>query len=131
MSLLETINNDFLVAYKAKEMEKKDFLGVLKTEVTRETKMPSDDSIISIVKSMLKKGMDANMLTPTEIYILESYLPKQMDENDLTIIISKEIESSGYDSIKDMGKIMAFLKENYSGQYDGSLASLIVKKLLS
>lgn len=70
-------------------------------------------------------------LSDEEKTILNSYLPKQLSEADLTIIVTNEIDANGYDSQKDMGKLMGFLKANYDGQYNGKVASDLVKSLLS
>lgn len=143
MSLIKTISADFMAAYKEKNMPKKDFLGMLKTEVTRESKEPKDDKVIKVIKSMLKKDNEAvekanelgqevtSRLSDEEKTILNSYLPKQLSEADLTIIVTNEIDANGYDSQKDMGKLMGFLKANYDGQYNGKVASDLVKSLLS
>jgi uncharacterized protein YqeY len=130
MSLIETISSDFMKAYKAKEMEKKDFLGVLKTEVTKETKTPDDSSVIAKVKSMIKAAESTNSLTDSELNILNGYLPQQMSEDVLKVTIDSYINANGITSPKEMGKIMGYLKTNFNGKYDGKLASTIIKELL-
>lgn len=131
MSLIEQINQDFMIAYKAKEMEKKDFLGVLKTEVTKETKNPEDAYIVSKIKSMIKNAAATNSLTEDELTILNQYLPAQMGEETLRQIINEEVINNGYSDMKDMGKIMGYLKNNYDGQYDGGLVSKLIKEILT
>lgn len=131
MSLIEQINQDFMIAYKAKEMEKKDFLGVLKTEVTKETKNPEDAYIVSKIKSMIKNAAATNSLTEAELIILNQYLPAQMGEETLRQIINEQVINNGYSDMKDMGKIMGFLKNNYDGQYDGGLVSKLIKEILT
>ena len=131
MSLIEQINQDFMIAYKAKEMQKKDFLGVLKTEVTKETKIPEDTYIVSKIKSMIKNAAATNSLTEDELTILNKYLPAQMDEETLRQIINEQVINNGYSDMKDMGKIMGYLKNNYDGQYDGGLVSKLIKETLS
>lgn len=42
MTLIEKINEDFVSAFKAREIDEKNFLGVLKTEITKESKIPED-----------------------------------------------------------------------------------------
>lgn len=131
MSLIEQINQDFMIAYKAKEMQKKDFLGVLKTEVTKETKIPEDTYIVSKIKSMIKNAAATNSLTEDELSILNKYLPAQMGEETLRQIINEQVINNGYSDMKDMGKIMGYLKNNYDGQYDGGLVSKLIKETLS
>lgn len=127
MSLIKTISADFMEAYKAKDMVKKDFLGVLKTEVTKESKTPEDSSVIAKIKSMIKSAEATNSLTEMELNILNGYLPKQLTNEELTVIVSDYL---GDNENANMGQIMGYLKGNYNGQYDGRLASTVVKELL-
>ena len=131
MNLIETINADFMTAYKEKNMEKKDFLGVLKTEVTKETKTPDDMYVIGKIKSMIKNAEATNSLSENELEILNGYLPKQLTEEEITTFISNIIADNGFSGGKDMGKVMGLLKEGFDGQYDGKMASQLVKTLLN
>jgi uncharacterized protein YqeY len=131
MSLIEKINKDFMLAYKAKEMEKKDFLGVLKTEVTKESKTPEDEYVVAKIKSMIKNAEATNSLSEAELSVLETYLPTQLSEVELEVIINEFITRMGLNTPRDMGKVMSYLKTEYDGQYDGKVASTITKKILS
>ena len=131
MSLIEKISKDFMSAYKAKDMEKKNFLGVIKTEVTKETKTPEDSYVIGKLKSMIKNAEATNSLTEYELGIINNYLPTQMTEDVLRVTIGDFITKEELSTMKDMGKIMAYLKSNFEGEYDGKLASTITKELLS
>lgn len=62
----------------------------------------------------------------TEIKIIEEFLPRQLNETELEKIIT-DIKSA--DSSANLGVAMKNLKERYPGQYDGSLASQIAKKI--
>ena len=66
-----------------------------------------------------------------EIDIIQSFMPKQMDEAEQTAAIKAAIAETGAASVKDMGKVMAALKEKYAGQMDFSKASGLVKQNLS
>ena len=65
-----------------------------------------------------------------EIAVIESFLPKQMSDADAEAAIKAVIAATGAQSVKDMGRVMAALKEKYSGQLDLSKAGGIAKKLL-
>ena len=65
-----------------------------------------------------------------EIAVIETFLPKQMSDADAEAAIKRVIAAVGAASVKDMGKVMAALKEKYSGQLDLSKAGGMVKKLL-
>ena len=131
MSLIEKISKDFMSAYKAKDMGKKNFLGVIKTEVTKETKTPEDSYVVGKLKSMVKNAQSTNSLTDYELGIINNYLPTQMTEDVLRETIRDFITKEELSTMKDMGKIMGYLKSNFEGEYDGKLASTITKELLS
>ena len=67
----------------------------------------------------------------SEIQIIETFLPKQLDSTEIEIIVKKIIADIDASSIRDMGRVMNFLKENYSGKMDFSKAGALTKELLS
>jgi uncharacterized protein YqeY len=66
-----------------------------------------------------------------EIQVIERFLPKQMDEAEMDAAVSAVIAELGAGSIKDMGRVMAALKQRHSGQMDFSKAGALVKQRLS
>jgi hypothetical protein len=62
-----------------------------------------------------------------EIEIISAYLPKQMSEDEQKAAIAAVIKDTGAASIKDMGRVMAALKERYAGQMDFAKAGGLVK----
>ena len=66
-----------------------------------------------------------------EIKIIDTFLPKQLNEEETKKICKEVIESLGASSIKDMGKIMGSLKQKYSVSIDFSKVNIIVKGLLN
>jgi len=66
-----------------------------------------------------------------EIAIIGEFLPKQMSEAEVAAAAKAAIAAAGAASIKDMGKVVAALKETYPGQMDFAKASAIVKALLT
>lgn len=65
-----------------------------------------------------------------EIEIIQSFMPKQMDEGEVVAAIKDAVAQSGAASVKDMGKVMAVLKEKYTGKMDFSKVSGVVKQQL-
>ncbi|HAG16516.1 MAG TPA: glutamyl-tRNA amidotransferase [Bacteroidales bacterium] len=63
--------------------------------------------------------------------IIEKYLPKQISEEEIKILIQELIHKNGASSIKDMGRIMALASKELAGKADNKTISLIVKELLS
>ena len=82
---------------------------------------------------LYKKGNRQELLDAeeAEIKIIETFLPKQLSEEETKKICKETIDSLGASSIKDMGKIMGSLKQKYSGLIDFSKVNVIVKGLLN
>jgi uncharacterized protein YqeY len=103
----------------------------------------SDDDILTLLAKMIKQreesatAFDAGNRPELavgereEIAIIRSFMPAQMDEAAMKEAVKKVIAETGAASIKDMGKVMAVLKERYAGQMDFAKASATVKELLS
>ena len=66
-----------------------------------------------------------------EIAIISEYLPKQLDEAQVTAAAKAAIAETGATTLRDMGKVVSALKERYPGQMDFAKASAIVKALLT
>jgi hypothetical protein len=65
-----------------------------------------------------------------EIAIIESFLPKQMSEEEIAAAAKKAIAETGAAGIKDMGKVMGLLRERHAGVLDMARAGAVVKQLL-
>ena len=65
-----------------------------------------------------------------ELAVIESFLPKQMDEAEAMAAINALVAELGATSVKDMGRVMAAVKERFAGQLDMSKASGMVKAAL-
>lgn len=66
-----------------------------------------------------------------EIAIIEGFLPRQMGEEEAKAAIDSIVAETGASSLKDMGKVMAAVKERHAGAMDMSKASALVKARLS
>jgi hypothetical protein len=66
-----------------------------------------------------------------EIVVIESFLPRQFDESEIESAAAAVIAETGAAGIKDMGRVMAALRERYTGVIDFGRAGVIVKRLLS
>ena len=65
-----------------------------------------------------------------EIAVIESFLPQQMDDAAIEAAAKAAIAESGAAGIKDMGKVMAALRERHAGVLDMAKAGAVVKRLL-
>jgi uncharacterized protein YqeY len=66
-----------------------------------------------------------------EIKVIEEFLPRQLSEDETAAAIDAAVASVGADSIRDMGKVMAVLKEKHTGQLDFGKVGPLVKDRLS
>ena len=152
MSLREKINEQFNAALKNKNKTLISTLRLIMTAIkekdianrTAEKKEAvKDPEIIKVLRKMkkqrqesadlYKKGGRQELLgiEEAEIKIIDTFLPKQLNEEETKKICKKVIESLGASSVKDMGKIMGSLKQKYSDSIDFSKVNIIVKGLLS
>jgi uncharacterized protein YqeY len=65
-----------------------------------------------------------------EIAIIQGFMPKQLNDDEVKSVIAAVIKDVGATSIKDMGKVMGALKSRYSGQMDFAKAGAVVKALM-
>tara|TARA_B100001123_G_C14646229_1_gene763769 strand:- start:123 stop:584 length:462 start_codon:yes stop_codon:yes gene_type:complete len=152
MSLREKINQQFNVALKNKNKTLVSTLRLILTAIKErdianrtggKKEDVNDSEIIKVLRKMKKQRQDSAALYEKggrkelldieneEIKILDSFLPKQLNEEETKKICKEMIKFLGASSAKDMGKIMGELKKKYSDSIDFSKVSVIVKGLLS
>lgn len=66
----------------------------------------------------------------SEIEVIEEFLPRQLDETEVTSAVDSAISETGAESIRDMGKVMGALKARYTGQMDFGAVGPVVKDRL-
>lgn len=105
--------------------------------------MISNDDILQLLQSMIKQRKDSISMyekgcrpdlvcsEQNEIDIIQSFLPKQMDETEMAAAVAEVIKTTEAAGLRDMGKVMTALREQYAGQMDFGQASVIVKSKLS
>ena len=136
MELQKQISADLVTAMKTKDTTTLNTLRVLKGEIQRAEQSPngrielSDGDIVKLIKKSID-GINEIGGNQDEVLVLEKYMPKQMNLDDVISLVKILIAENNYNSPKDMGKIMAHFSQNFAGQYDGKLLSEIVKKELS
>lgn len=102
-----------------------------------------DNEILSMLQGMVKqrqesikiytdaKRQDLADREMAEVRVIETFLPKQMDDNEAEAAVAGLIAELGVSSIKDMGKVMAELKTRFAGQMDMAKASGMIKSKLA
>ncbi len=90
----------------------------------------SDEEILNLLLNMIKQRKesvkiyseagrdDLKKREEKEIEIINSFLPHQITSNELDKILQETIKEHGFKSIKDLGKLLGFLKSKYPGQLD-------------
>ena len=102
----------------------------------------SEDEIKLLFQTMIKQRKESSQIyekagrddllqaEKDEIKIISNFLPKQMSEEEIINAIDLVIEETNSKSIKDMGKIMSYLKEKYAGRCDFSIVSKLARERL-
>ena len=149
--LRENINNAVKDAMRAKDERKLSTLRMVNSTIKNadiaargEGKPPlSDADLMGVFQKMIKqrqesvelyeKGGRAELAAQEreEITIISAYLPRQMTDQEIHDTIGALAKEVGASAMKDMGKVMATLKERHAGQMDFGKASGIVKELLA
>src|SRR4051795_12152708 len=103
----------------------------------------TDDDVLGLLQKMIKQRHESVELYEKggrpelaaqereEITIISAYLPKQMTDQEIHDTIGALVKEVGASAMKDMGKVMAAIKERYTGKLDVAKASAAVKKMLS
>jgi len=152
MGLREQFNDALKEAMKAKNQRRVSTLRLVlaalkdrdidnRTEESREA--IGDDEILLLLAKMIKQREESAAMYESggrpelaqaereEIVIIQGFMPRQLSEAEAEAAARATISELGAGSMKDMGKVMAALKERYAGQMDFARASGTVKALLS
>jgi len=152
MPLREKINEQFNTALKSKN---KSLISTLRlvlaaikdkdiaNRTSEKKELAKNEEIIKILRKMKKQRQDSSDMykkggrqelleaEQEEIKIIDSFLPKQFNEEETKKICKEQIDLLGVNNIKDMGKIMGSLKKKYSDSMDFSKVNLIIKDLFN
>ena len=153
MSLRNKIDEDYKQSIKNKDQQKIDTLRLMRSAIkdkdissrTSENKEGINDSeILSLLLNLIKQRNDSieqfqkakrdDLIKneKSEIEVIKYYLPQQKTQEETEKIINEIISSNNLESIKDMGKLMSIIKNDYAGEVDMGLVGKIAKsKLIS
>ena len=152
MGLREQFNEQIKEAMKAKNAKRLSTLRMVtaalkdrdiaaRTETSRE--LLGDDEILQLLAKMIKQreesatAYDAGKRPELaagereEIEIIRSFMPRQMSAEETKAAAQAVVAETGATAMKDMGKVMAVMKERFAGQMDFAKASATVKDILS
>ncbi len=147
--LIDQINSDLKQAMRDKDSKKlgvlRMFLSALQYEALNNNEKKNeatDETVIKVLQREIKKRKESIKLYEQggrpeladaeqyEIDILKNYLPEQLSEEELKKIVQEAINTTGAQSIKDMGNVMKEVMGKVQGKTDGQTVSKIVKELL-
>ena len=151
MSLRNNIDEDYKKAIKNKEQDKINALRLIKSAIkdkdissrsSENKEVISDTEILTLLISLIKQRKDSieqfqkanrdDLIKneQSEIDVINQYLPNQKTEEETEIIIDNLIKANNLENLKDMGKLMGFVKKDYPGEVDMGLVSRIAKSKL-
>ena len=153
MGLRDDINSALKEAMKAADKRRVSTLRLMNAAIKdkdinsrtegHDSALTADQGIIDLFAKMVKQRQESITVYEQggrpelaqqerdEIEIIQSYMPKQLSDDEAKAAVAAIIKVAGAASIKDMGKVMAELKTKYAGQMDMAKAGLMVKQLLS
>lgn len=146
MSLKEQITEDMKNAMRAKDAAKLGAIRLLTAAIKQrevDDRVEMDDAaVIAVIEKMLKQRRDSIAAFETagrtdladiekfEVSVLQTYMPKQMSEAEISAIVDQVIADSGAQGAKDMGKVVGLVKPLVAGMADmGKVSGLIKARL--
>lgn len=147
MSLKLRITEDMKQAMRAKETSRLGAIRLLQSAIKQrevdERIEVTDQHIIEIIEKMLKQRRDsisqyeaANRqdiadVEKLEMAVLQEYLPQQLTEDEIKLMLDQVIADTGAADVKDMSKVMAAIKPLVVGRADMAKISTLIKARLS
>jgi uncharacterized protein YqeY len=148
MGLRDRFSEAMKTAMKAKDTKRLGTIRLMMADVQKQgiaskNENLSDDEILAVLARMIKQREDSATAYESggrpelaanergEIAVIREFMPKQMSEEEARAAIKDVIAATGAASPKDMGKVMAALKERYTGAMDFGKASGFVKEALT
>jgi uncharacterized protein YqeY len=151
MSLRNKIDEDYKQSIKNKDQQKIDTLRLMRSAIkdkdissrsSQNKEGINDSEILSLLLNLIKQRNDSieqfqkakrdDLITneKSEIEVIKDYLPQQKTQEETEKIINEIISSNNLESIKDMGKLMSIIKNDYAGEVDMGLVGKIAKSKL-
>ncbi|WP_145131679.1 GatB/YqeY domain-containing protein [Paenibacillus sp. Y412MC10] len=146
MNLSERLNEDMKQAMKSKDKFKLSTIRMVRSTIKNleiDLKRTLDDNeVLDILSREIKQRKDALQEfqkadredlaehAKAEIEIIGQYLPVQLSEEEIKVIVQQTIQETGASSKADMGKVMSALMPKVKGRSDGKLVNQVVQQFL-
>ncbi len=147
MSLKAKITEDMKSAMKAGEKDRLKVVRLILADINRvevDSRQELDDAgIIAVMEKAVKQRRDSieqfnkggradlSAIEQDELDVIQTYLPEQLSEDELTGLVDEIIAATGAESIRDMGKVMGAIKSRAAGKADMGAVGAMVKARLA
>ena len=146
MSLKERLETDAKTALKSKDRVRLGLIRVVRAqvknaEIAKKHELSEEETIevvVSVVKARREsldyavKGNRSDLVLQAEqeLQILADYLPQQLSEEEVQVIVQRAIRETGAENPKDMGRVMGIIMPQVKGRADGKLVNNLVRQYL-
>ena len=146
MSLKDKLMLDLKEAMKDKDTIRKNTVQLVRSavlQIEKDKKIELDDEgVLDVITKELKKRRDSmpdyvksgrqDLIDNLnkEIEVLLTYLPKQLTEDEIRVIVEEAVKETGAATMKDVGKVMANVTPKVKGRADNKVVSGLVKQML-
>lgn len=147
MSLKDQLNEDLKVSMRDKDTIRKNVVqlirsGIKQIEVDKRVTL-DDEGVLDVIAKQLKQRRDSlpeyeksgrdDLVAQLkrEMEVLMGYLPAQLTREELETLVKEAVSATQAESVKDMGKVMAYLMPKTKGRADGKEINAIVRTLLN
>jgi len=147
MTLKERITQDMKDAMRSGDKERLGSIRMLQAAIKQrevDERIALDDTqVLAVVEKMIKQrreaiaqfeaGGRADLVAKeaAEAALLQAYLPEQLSQTEVEVLVAAAVSESGASSVKDMGKVMALVKARAAGRADMAAVSALIKSKLS
>ena len=147
MSLKAKITEDMKSAMKAGDKDRLRVVRLILADINRvevDSRQELDDAgIIAVMEKAVKQRRDSieqfnkgdradlSAIEQDELDVIQTYLPEQLSEDELTGLVDEIIAATGAESIRDMGKVMGAIKSRAAGKAEMGAVGAMVKARLA
>lgn len=146
MTLKERITEDMKSAMRAKDKDRlktiRLILAAVKQQEVDNQSEVDDTAILAILDKLVKQRResikqyddagrdDLSIIEQEEVKVIQDYLPEQLSQSEIDVLVKEAVSATGAESMRDMGKVMAYIKPKAQGRADMGAISALIKSNL-
>lgn len=146
MTLKERITEDMKSAMRAKDKDRlktiRLILAAVKQQEVDNQSEVDDTAILAILDKLVKQRResikqyddagrdDLSIIEQEEVKVIQDYLPEQFSQSEIDALVKEAVSATGAESMRDMGKVMAYIKPKAQGRADMGAISALIKSNL-